>query len=279
MKFWGITLLLAMVLQGWPGPVYLPIILKEGPTLPTNTPTVTPTQTPTSTSTHTPTYTPTAIPTRTPTATPTHTPTRTSTPTPTVSPTPTVPPVIILPATSHYVSGGYLRVIGEVYNGGPQNITSVKVTANFFDSNNSLVGTASDYLSLNAIRPSEKSCFSIFLQEPANWTRYEFESPTFYTNTTQRPVLTIFNDSGSVIGTSSYQIIGQVRNDDTRTVNFVKVVSTLYNANNVPLGCGMSYVSSTNLIPVQASSFNTYYYGRAWDDVTIYHLQAEGSPQ
>lgn len=177
------------------------------------------------------------------------------------------------------MSANFLRLIGEVYNGSTSNIYGVRVTANFYDASGGLVGTENGSVWLNYIRPGEKTCFQVFLLEPANWTRYEFERPSFYSSNSPRPMLTIFNDSGTVTGSLDYHILGQVRNDDTVRVNSVKVVGTLYNDIDVPLGCWFDYVGSNDLDPGQVSSFDIGYYGRSWSDVQVYHLQAEGTPQ
>jgi hypothetical protein len=169
-----------------------------------------------------------------------------------------------------------LRVIGEVFNGGNRNIHNVRVSANFFDDAGGLVGTDTASTWLNYLRPGEKTCFQIFIAEPAGWTRYEFEPPTFLLSDVPRPAITVFNDSGGSTSATTYRIIGQARNDDTRTIDSVQIVGTLYDAADVPLGCWFGYVNSTNLAPGQTSAFDITYTGRNWNDVAAYHLQADG---
>lgn len=171
-------------------------------------------------------------------------------------------------------------MIGEVYNGSNRNIHWVSVPTNFFDATGGLITVANGYTWFDYhIRPNEKTCFYVMIPPPAGWTRYEFEIPHFSSSDDPRPLLTVFNDSGAVSGSTSYRIIGQVRNDDTARVNSVRIVATLYNNSDVPIGCGMTGVSSTNLDPGQTSSFILSYYGRSWDDVQAYHLQHDGDPQ
>lgn len=170
-------------------------------------------------------------------------------------------------------------MIGEVYNGSDRTVDVAPIAINFFDANGGLVDTTTGLVWLNYIAAGEKSCFIAVLQQPANWSYYEFEPPRASVTNAYLPALTVFNDSGTVTGASSYKIIGQVRNDDSMRVNSVKVVGTLYNDSNVPLGCWIGYVGSSDLEPGQVSSFNISYSGRSWSDIQVYHLQPDGYPQ
>lgn len=299
--------------------VYLPIVLKNyrvgpEPLTPTTTPTVpatvtatrtptntaTPTEMPESTSTPTPTktstptvtppstFTPTATATYTPTSTPTDTPTPTMSPTPTSTPTntptltPPTAPVEVLSNHSHYVTDyGSMWIVGEVQNNTADYLRFVKITANIFNSSGQLLDTGYSYINLDNLPPGDKTCFDILVgDEPAGWSYYEFESPSYQTGGKPLPNLTIINDSGSYNSTYGwYKIIGQVRNDHGSRVEYVSPVGIVYNASGTVVGCGYTYVSATHLDPGQTSSFEMNFTGRDYADVVSYRLQVDGNPQ
>ncbi|MFQ6058643.1 MAG: FxLYD domain-containing protein [Anaerolineae bacterium] len=285
---------------------YLPFVAKNWSPALTPAPTKTPTVTPTSTVTNTPTTTPTSSPratltptptaTATPTATQTPTSTATNTPTPTLtmtaSPTPTLTntpsptatrtpaDVYVLSNHSHYVDSiNYLHVIGEVYNNTANHLRYVKITANFFNSSEQLVDTGFTYTYLDNLPAGVKTCFHILLAEPAGWSYYEFEAPSYWTDGEPLPNLTVFNDSGSYDPTFGwYEIVGQVRNDHGSRVEYVSPVGTVYNASGTVVGCDFTYVNSTHLDPGQTSSFKMTFGGRDYADVVSYRLQVDGNP-
>jgi hypothetical protein len=267
----------------------------------TPTPTATPSRTPTATRTKTPTCTPTSTPTPTgspppgfkiylpiclkdytPT-TPKVTPTSTPTATPTRTPTPTLPPtgVHILGNHSYYVDSiGYLHIAGEVKNDTADQLRFVKITASIFNSHGHLVDTDFTYIYLDNLPASDKTCFRILLEEPAGWSYYEFEPPSYWTDGRPLPNLTILNDSGSYDSTFGwYEIIGQVRNDHGTRVEYVSPVGTLYDASGIVIGCDFTYVNATHLDPGQTSSFEMTFIGRDYTDAASYRLQVDGNPE
>ena len=278
---------------GTPTPhrVYLPVILKNysPTTFPTPTLTLTPAHTATATLTPTNTPTDTPPPTQTPTATstltttPTSTPTPTSTATATATPTPTLPltGVYILENHSYYVSsGGYLNIFGEVQNNTADHLRLVKISVNVFNGSGQLLDTGSTYTRLDNLPAGNKTCFCIVLQEPANWSYYEFEPPSYRTGGEPLPHLTVLNDSGSYDPTLRwYEIIGQVRNDHGTRVEYVGLVGTVYNTPGAVIGCSSTSVNATHLDPGQISSFKMIFLGRDYADVVSYRLQVEGNPQ
>ena len=118
------------------------------------------------------------------------------------------------------------------------------------------------------------------MPKPTGWSYYTFEAPTYSTDGSLLPNLTVLNDSGSYNSTFGwYKIIGQVRNDHGTRVEYVSPVGTVYNASGVVVGCDFTYVNSTHLDPGQTSSFEMTFTGRDYVDVTSYRLQIDGDPQ
>ena len=211
------------------------------------------------------------------TLTPTLTPTNTPTPTPTTVPS----GVHILSNYSFYVDSiDYLHIVGEVQNNTANHLRFVKITANIFSGGGQLLATDFTYIYLDNLPAGDRTCFHILLEEPAGWSYYEFEAPTYWTDGEPLPNLTVLNDSGSYNSTFGwYEIIGQVRNDHGTRVEYVSSVGTVYNASGVVVGCDFTYVNSTHLDPGQTSSFEMTFSGRDYADVTSYRLQVDGNPQ
>jgi hypothetical protein len=224
-----------------------------------------------------------ATPTPSATATATATsvaPTATQTPTATATGAPAG--VTILNNHSSYISTiGSLHIVGEVFNnsGGP--IRFVRITANLFNASQQFVGTGFTYAHLDHHPNNEKTCFHVLISSPpANWTSYQFEAPTYQATIDNLPNLAVLSPSGSVTpSTGSYHLIGQVRNDNGTTVNYVQPVGTLYSIAGTVVGCSFAYVNSTHLAPGQTSSFDMLFTGRNYSDVANWRVQVDGDPQ
>lgn len=220
--------------------IYLPQIYKSEPTpTPTNTPTPTPTSTPTNT--------PTPIPTSTPTNTPTPTPTR-------------IPAgVVVLADSTAYTSSDYLHVVGEVMNNTNQVVGFVKISVNFYNSQGQLVGTEYTYANGYYIGPGVRTCFNISLSEPNGWTSYSFEPVNYNTMTTQPLNLAVLNPNGSFDRYGDYNLIGEIKNNDSRTAKYPSVSATLFNEFGKVVGCDHSYANNDTLAPGQSSAFKLTY--------------------
>lgn len=199
---------------------------------------------------------------------------------PTPTPTPE-PGVHILPNHSYYVDSiNYLHVVGEVQNNTSDNLRFVRIFINIYNSNGQFIETDYTYIDLNNLPAWDRTCFDISLEEPSDWSYYQFEPPSYWTDGHPLPNLTVINDSGKYNPTYGwYEIIGQVRNDHGSRVNYVSPVSTIYNASGAVIGCNFTYVNSTNLDPGQISSFEMTFSGRDFSDVANYRLQVDGDPQ
>ena len=251
-------------------------------TTPTATATTEPTATATGTTESTATPTHTTEPTTTPTATPTATATQTTEPTATNTPDPTATTdpagVKILPNHSSYVdSVDYFHVLGEVQNNTDRHLRFIKVTANIIDRDGRGVGKASAYIYLDSLAPGEKTCFDILLKEPAGWSSYRLEAPSYSTDGNPLPKLTVLNSSGSHdAATGWYEIVGQIRNDQSSRIDFVSPIGTAYNASGSVVGCTITYVSGNHLTPGQTASFEMLFPGSNATGIRSYRMQVDG---
>ena len=71
---------------------------------------------------------------------------------------------IKLSSTNSYVDTiGFYHIVGEVENSSPNSITSVKIIATLYNSNNGVVGTDSAYTNPSDIGPGDKAPFEILV--------------------------------------------------------------------------------------------------------------------
>ena len=182
---------------------------------------------------------------------------------------------------SAYVDAvGYLHIVGEVENNTRDYLRFVKISANVFDNSERLLDTAFTYAYLDNLPAGDRTCFHILLEEPAGWAYYRFEPPSYWTDGRPLPNLVVSNDSGSYDSTYGwYEILGQVRNDHGRRVEYVSPVGTLYDTPGTVLGCDFTYVNSTHLDPGQTSSFKMNLSGRDYAGVSSYRVQVDGNPK
>lgn len=214
------------------------------------------------------------------------------TPKPTVQPTATTPQptattdpggnsVRILPRWTQYEDSlGHVHIIGEVENATSERIQFVKVTANLYDGSNALVGTPSMFTSLKILAPGETTCFDFRLTEPPKFTSLDFEEPSYLPATDSRPALTILDHNGSVNSIFGwYDVIGHIRNDETVSLKFVKLVATFYDKDMAPLDCDLTYIDEDVLNPGATSEFEMYAPGSVASNITSYKLQTDGRPE
>ena len=231
--------------------VYLPLVMKDYPPLPTATPTIIPTAT--------------EMPTAPATAT--------------LINTPIPVGVQILNNYSTYVDSiDYLHIVGEVLNYTGNHLEFVKISANFYNSSGQFVDTDYTYTYLWYLPAYDKTCFNLSLQLPTGYSYFEFEPVYFWTGGQPLPLLTVLNDSGTYLPSyGDYRIIGQVRNAESRTVTFVSPVMTLYNGSGKVVDCDYTYVNSTDLAPGQISSFENTFFSTDYSGVTSYRIQVDGN--
>jgi hypothetical protein len=120
----------------------------------------------------------------------------------------------------------------------------------------------------------------MFIDSPTAWTSFKFEAPSYWTDGSQPPTLTLttqnafYNSSAQV-----YEIIGEVRNDHGTRVEFISPIATLYNQFGYVIGCDFTYINSTHLDPGQTSTFKFLISGNEVSNTASYRLQLDGNPK
>ena len=208
-------------------------------------------------------------------------PTSTVPPSPIDTPTPTSTPssdtVRVLPSHTHYVDGdGALHIVGEVENGTEDPVYRVGLTVQLLSSDGEVVDTGHGVAPLQHLAAGEWTCFHISVEDPADWSSYVFEAPS-YSDGPPPPALTVVGDSGTYVSTTGWYLLGgEVRNDHGTRVKDVTAVGTLYDDAGDPVGCQAAYVLGIGLDPDEKSLFELQFAGRDFGDVVDHRVQADG---
>lgn len=256
----GVVFALALVVQ--PFDAFLPLVLNGSlsGTIPLAT----------ATSTFTPSRTPT--PTRTATPTSTHTPTQTATPTPIETPT---ADLLVLSNHSTYTSTlGTRYFVGEVQNNGSSSVRFVRITVDVFNAQGQLIATDFGFTVRSILAPGDKGCFKVLLfNEPEGMERYELSVEGSATTNSPRP-LTITNFTEGP-NPNSYELVGQVRNDGQESLQFVQIIGTLYDSDNVVIGCDFTFSNANTLNPGASSSWSLTFFGIERERIALYALMTD----
>ena len=224
---------------------------------PTNTPP--PTDTPSSTMTMTPTSTP--EPTNTPAPTPTNTPAPTNTPTPepTEPPLPDVQPVEVLQSMSYFDDRlGWANIMGLLVNNSGQPLRSVRVLASLIDAEGQLFNHAATVALINLTLPGEAVPFHFALSNAPELADYELE-PQFDEATDDDVATTCrdfeIRDATGKADPQGYNISGLAENHCDTRVDFIRVVGSVFDAQDQLIGVGRTIAKLDTAAPGQSSPF------------------------
>lgn len=175
-----------------------------------------------------------------PIATATPEPTETLQPTATTAPEPTATTapsgVPILSYTDRQSSTSYRRLIGEVLNNTGRNVEFVKIIATFYNASGQVAGTDSGYTTVDILTPGQRSPFTVLYE--ASQPHASFKLQVTWSPTNDQPVtgVVILSHGWRSSSTSYNRIFGEVRNDSGGPVDFVRIIATVYDAQNRVVG-------------------------------------------
>ncbi len=152
------------------------------------------------------------------------------------------------------------------------------MTALFYDSQGTFLDSASGYVATSSgkLPAGETMCFGLLVTSPPpGWAYYRFEDVAYRRDGDPYPRLTTFNTSGSYRAADEYRIVGQIRNDDSRTLSLVQVVATLYDSLGRVRQCEYDNANNGTLSPGQVTSFVSSLY-HTNGSVTSWRLRADG---
>jgi hypothetical protein len=171
---------------------------------------------------------------------------------------------------------GYYHVVGEVLNTGDQAMKLVKITVKFYNANNDLVASRSDYTTLDLLPAGRKSPFDVTLLDTVLSAKvHNYTLQLNYEQASARPqALNITSQYFYRDGLGAH-IECQIKNIGTAATTNMKAVATFYNSSGKVIGTTYSYSSPTNLNINKAGNASIVFSGERANLVETYALTAE----
>lgn len=187
--------------------------------------------------------------------------------------------VELLNSSSYIDSLGWFNVVGEVQNVGDQAVDYVRISATFYDSNDTVVDTAYTYSTLDVILPNRKSPFDIVLWDQSQSSKVDHYSlsVSFSTTVSMQQSLQILSHSSYIDVLGWLNIVGEVENIATGGATFVKVIATCYDESGTVINVGYSYTNPSEIEASQKAPFDILIIGNNPELVSNYELTVESS--
>lgn len=166
---------------------------------------------------------------------------------------------VVILSSSEYQSGDYLYIVGEARNDTAGNVRFVRVTATYFNDSGGVLGTDYSYTKHDVLIPGQISPFKILRETPPGYDHYELAVQ--YSSTTQVPVppLAIPSTREWTSSIGSLWLAGEVQNTTASTLEYVKLVITLYDPSGTVVNVDYCYAYIDLLLPGQKSPFKTVF--------------------
>lgn len=175
--------------------------------------------------------------------------------------------------TSSFVNSiGYLNVVGEVKNTSSNSLEYGQVIASFLDSKGNIVDTSMTYTTIEIIKPGAVVPFKVNVKNNEKIKQYSLQFQANQTSN-QRRNIEIINSSSNVNSINYLEISGQVKNNTSKNQDYVQIVATFYDKEDVVVDVGMTYSSVNVLQPGSISPFKLTVKNR--DEITDYKLQVQ----
>jgi len=160
--------------------------------------------------------------------------------------------------STYYDNSGYLHVVGEVENVGDSDISFVRLTASFYDSNDTIVGTDFTYAMLDILPPKTKSPFEITLSDRKIARKVDHVRVVgAFQETLQKlsRTLLIPSHSSHTDSLGYLNIVGEIKNNGTQPSTYTKIVVTCYDNSGKVVAVDFSYIDPKNLNHGQRAPF------------------------
>ena len=162
-------------------------------------------------------------------------------------------------------NGGFV-IVGQVTNNAKTALEFVRINAQLYDTNNQLLLEQDDFVSSDLLKTDEYAPFSLVFNDglPANTARYELHASARYADFAQETfygpenfALTSdaeFDENGVLV------VSGQVRNEGNLTANLVKVIVTIFDAQQRVVGTDTTLVEQQRLASGEISTFSVRFF-------------------
>lgn len=158
--------------------------------------------------------------------------------------------------------GEYHHVYGEVKNNGSNNLTSVLLTATFYDSSDSVIGCDDFVLTeIDILTPGQRSPFHSCMwygeDTSAAVDHYTVVvSSCDVTTTEPYREFEVLSDTSSSDSWIDYRVTGEVQNTGSEDAEFAEVVGTFYDSSGVVVATGKGYVHADVFAAGQVALFD-----------------------
>lgn len=197
------------------------------------------------------------------------------------SPPPPPPPppapkeITILTHSGYMDSIENYWVVGEVKNNLDTNAEFIKIIGTFYDANNNVIGSSFSYTEIDIAKPGQRVPFEMVFSDPPS-SLHHYALQVQWRPTNEKPLegfpILSSGDRDAGFGDARY-IFGELRNDSGVTVEYVRIVATLYNAEGTVIGTGFTYTDLDTLSPSQTSPFEMPIFD--WSGTARYELQVQ----
>ena len=165
------------------------------------------------------------------------------------------------------MDGGF-NITGRVVNNADYPIEAVRLTGYLFDARSNQLSEKSAILTTDILAPGETAPFRLRFDSgrPSTVMRYELHAAAraaeettlrnFYSkgNFTVVDNGTIYNENGFLV------ISGQLANNGSRLVRFVKVIVSIYDGQNNLVATETAFIDKDQLLPGEAGSYEVVMY-------------------
>ena len=154
------------------------------------------------------------------------------------------------------VIGGIYWIV-QVKNISTKAVSRARVVASIFDNNDKRLDEQSGWSIKEVLQPNETSVLLVLLPKPpADMTRYELTaSASKMSFLIKNQVPMEISDFVVNQNNTRYEIVGDVKNPNTFSVNYTKVIAEALDENGKPIGLAHQFSTKKSLIEGESSGF------------------------
>jgi hypothetical protein len=180
---------------------------------------------------------------------------------------------VVLSYSAYTDTLGYLHVVGEVQNTGPNTLGQVTVNASLCNPSSMI----EDYAMINLLLPQQKSPFDIFANATGNVCGVSVSGANI-SNTQPYRDIQVIRQSSFVDRAGIYHVTGQVNNTGKSFAQAIEIVVTYYNSTGGVVQVGSTLTSPANLPPAQGAIFDVFSDDPAMSaNITTFTLQVQSA--
>jgi hypothetical protein len=189
------------------------------------------------------------------------------------------PATVYVVSSSTYTDTNTLNVVGEVINNTSGNVASVRVTCALRNASGDVVRMQYAYTMIDLLAPGQKAPFEMWFYDCPDYASYDITVAYHSTTQPARTGVSVLSNSTYYSGYGLLLTVGEVQNNTTGNVKWIKVVITYYDASGRVTDADYAYVLPNVLGPGQKGAFRAYADNRPYSNyVFTVEYQLTGDP-